>query len=111
EESGDGGLYNPATFSGRNLPMYLKEAVKRLVPPRLLNKTLLTFPWLYRMPVVSYESNLLSMNGLENLRSELDKVLNLAGDVIECGSSRCGTAVIMANHLRQRGVTSKKIYA
>jgi hypothetical protein len=40
----------------------------------------------------------------------LAKVINLEGDIIECGSSRCGTSILMANFLRSQGV-QKIIYA
>jgi hypothetical protein len=41
---------------------------------------------------------------------QLKNVLNLEGNIIECGSDRCGTSVIMAKYLKSNGV-SKRIYA
>jgi hypothetical protein len=37
-------------------------------------------------------------------------VLGLEGNIIECGSARCGASIIMAYHLRARGCT-KSVYA
>jgi Macrocin-O-methyltransferase (TylF) len=41
----------------------------------------------------------------------LDTVLHLEGNIIECGSARCGTIIIIASYLRSRGIATKKIYA
>jgi hypothetical protein len=87
----------------------LKVMLKRAVPQRLLNQALLTFPALYHSKLVNYETNM-GRSGLEDLISQLGQAINLPGDIVECGSSRCGASVIMANYCRRRGV-KKKIYA
>jgi hypothetical protein len=43
---------------------------------------------------------------MEKLRT----VLNEEGDIIECGSARCGTSTVIANYLRSRRII-KKVYA
>lgn len=83
--------------------------VKRAVPPSVLNNILLTFPSLYRTKLVNYETNM-AIHGLDDLLSQLQCVLELPGNIIECGSSRCGASVIMANYCRERGI-AKTIYA
>ena len=40
----------------------------------------------------------------------LENVLSIEGNIIECGSDRCGTGGIMANYLKKRGIC-KRIYA
>ena len=92
----------------RRLPWHLRRAVKLAVPSGLLNRTLLSAPFLYRLPFVNYESNL---NGVEVAR-----LLGLLGDgggegsiVVECGTSRGGTAVLMARRLRSLGSATKVV--
>jgi hypothetical protein len=81
-----------------------------LLPQSILNGLLLKFPFVYRMKFVNYESGLRDSGGLEDLMERLKGVINVNGDIIECGSDRCGTSVIMAKFLKSKGV-SKKIYA
>ena len=90
--------------------MNWKVAIKQKIPPFILNRFLLAFPFLYRTKLVNYETNLESNFGIEDLLSQLGFVLDVKGNIIECGSSRCGATVIMANYLRSRG-THKTIYA
>jgi hypothetical protein len=87
-----------------------KAAAKRAIPPTLLNNLLLTFPALYRTRIVRYETTLAAGHGIDDLVLQLEQVLLLEGEIIECGSSRCGASVIMANELHARGVR-KTIYA
>jgi hypothetical protein len=87
-----------------------KTKVKHAIPREVLNEVLLRFPALYRTKLVSYETNLQAMGGIYELLSQLETVLAVEGDIIECGSSRCGAGVIMANYLRTRRV-DKKILA
>jgi O-methyltransferase len=87
----------------------MKTILKRAIPPRLLNNALLAFPSLYRTRLVNYETNM-ATPGLDDLLSQLECALELPGDIIECGSSRCGASVIMANYCRTRGI-EKTIYA
>jgi hypothetical protein len=84
--------------------------VKRAIPPSLLNATLLRFPALYATPWVRYETNLIEDHGVEDLLDQLGRTLDVPGDIVECGSSRCGGSVLMARLLRHRGVT-KVIHA
>jgi hypothetical protein len=87
-----------------------KALIKHAIPPALLNRLLLAMPIFYRTRLINYESNLAANGGLEDLLAQLDMVLELDGDIIECGSSRCGTSLVMAEHLRSRG-RQRPIYA
>lgn len=86
----------------------LKTKVKHILPQRIQNGVLLTFPFLYRSKLIKYETNL--ENGIDELITQLDMVIKLDGSIIECGSTYCGTSIIMAKHLRSIHV-SKIIYA
>lgn len=86
----------------------LKAIVKHTVPQPLLNSVLLTFPFLYRTRLVKYETNLGS--GIDELLAHLGMVVSLDGDIIECGSTYCGTSIIMADYLCSKQV-HKVIYA
>lgn len=48
--------------------------------------------------------------GLKDVVGQLGTVLDVEGDVIECGSNRCGTSIIMAKYLKIMD-SDKKIYA
>ncbi|HNR44254.1 MAG TPA: TylF/MycF/NovP-related O-methyltransferase [Methanofastidiosum sp.] len=85
-----------------------------------LRRILLTFPFLYilgkylfelglRVPFINYESGL-SDNKINDLLFNLEKTIELKGNIIECGSYLCGTSIIMANYLIQKKV-NKIIYA
>lgn len=87
----------------------MRALIKWAIPANVLNNVLLTFPFLYRTKMVNYETNM-AAPGLDDLLSELDVVLDLPGNIIECGSSRCGGSIIMAEHCQARGV-KKTIYA
>jgi O-methyltransferase len=87
-----------------------KATIKQLIPPFVLNRTLLTFPFLYRTEMVNFETNISAGGGIDDLLSQLDLVLEMDGNIIECGSSRCGTSIIMANYLRAKGKV-KSVYA
>jgi hypothetical protein len=87
----------------------MKALMKQVIPEHVLNNILLTFPALYRTKLVNYETNM-AAPGLDDLLSELDLALDLPGNIIECGSSRCGGSIIMANHCAMRGV-KKTIFA
>jgi Macrocin-O-methyltransferase (TylF) len=89
--------------------MNWKATVKKSVPASVLNNTLLTFPFLYGTKIVNFETNLPS-HGVEDLLSQLKLVLHLEGDIIECGSSRCGATSLMAKLLKSKNV-NKVIYA
>ena len=61
------------------------------------------------MPIVNYESNL-DQRGLQDLLDLLGRAASLEGDTIECGSSRCGTSLIMAKYMRSLG-DQRLVYA
>jgi hypothetical protein len=88
----------------------LKVRLKHLFPPALINAILLRFPFLYRTKFVFYETNLITTGGIDELLAQMATVLNVKGEIIECGSSRCGASIIMANYLRAQQV-NKKILA
>ncbi|MCH8109083.1 MAG: class I SAM-dependent methyltransferase [Chloroflexi bacterium] len=92
------------------MPTSWKAKVKRLVPASVYNQAMLTLPFLYRTDLLSYETNLQDGRGIDDLLSQLAIVAKLPGDIVECGSSRCGASIIMANYLRAQGV-KKTIYA
>jgi hypothetical protein len=81
----------------------------RYTPQRILNNFLLLCPSLYRTGLVGYE-NYLGSEGINDLLTKLHTVLALNGDIIECGSARCGTSVVIGNFLRTVG-SNKKVYA
>ena len=87
-----------------------RAKVKHAVPPALLNALLLRFPSLYRTKLVCYETNLRSAGGIDELLAQMTTVMDVEGEIIECGSSRCGASIIMASYLRTRQV-NKKILA
>ncbi len=88
----------------------LKATIKKMIPPVFLNNLLLKFPALYKTRLVNYESNLQYNGGLEDLLSQLGFVTSIEGDVVECGSSRCGSSIIMANFLKSSQI-NKMVYA
>lgn len=90
--------------------MSLKIKIASHIPQPILNNVFLAFPFLYRMKFISYESYIAENNGLDDLLSYLDKVLHIEGDIIECGSGRCGSSIIVANYLKLRRI-NKKVYA
>jgi O-methyltransferase len=79
-----------------------RAAIKRLVPGSVLDQALLLAPWLYRTRLVNYETNL-DRGRVEVLLRHLHEASAVDGDVIECGSSRGGSAVIMARALSELG--------
>lgn len=87
-----------------------KASLKHTIPPVLLNSLLLRFPSLYRTKLVFYETNLRAAGGIDELLAQLATVLDVEGEIIECGSSRCGASIIMANYLHARQA-NKKILA
>jgi hypothetical protein len=87
-----------------------KVRLKHAIPPALLNALLLRLPFLYRTKLVFYETNLRAAGGIDELLAQMATVLDMEGEIIECGSSRCGASVIMANYFRSQQV-NKKILA
>lgn len=88
----------------------IKRRLKKAIPPKALNATLLRFPRLYSTSIVNYETNLTAQRGVEDLLSQLQLAVAVPGDIAECGSSRCGGTVLMAKRLEQLGVR-RQIYA
>lgn len=86
-----------------------RQHIKRLIPPTVLNEALLCLPYLYGVDLIRYETNL-RKSEIAELLSQLKEVMHLGGDIVECGSSRCGTSAIMARFLRSHRVR-KTIYA
>ncbi len=76
----------------------------------LINDLLLKFPSLYQTKFINYESQLGENNGMEDLLTNLNAVLDVEGNIIECGSYVCGTSLVIANYLRSSR-TNKKVYA
>jgi O-methyltransferase len=87
---------------GRCLPPPWRRRVKR--------ELFLCFPSLYAAPTIRYEQSLTCDDEVQALLSKLDATLGVPGDIIECGCFLCGTTILMARHLRQRGC-DKRIYA
>jgi O-methyltransferase len=86
----------------------LKQSVRHLIPQKIVNNILLALPFLYRNRLINYETNL--ENGIPELLAQLASTFDLEGDIIECGSSFCGTSAIMAKYLVDNHV-EKKIFA
>jgi hypothetical protein len=86
-----------------------KAVIKRRIPAQFLNTFLSSFPYFYRTSWVNYESNM-DEPGLLDLEECLREAAKIPGDLVECGSSRCGTSILMAQWLRQWKV-EKTIYA
>jgi hypothetical protein len=87
----------------------LKHKINHSIPVSVVNNLLLTYPWLYGTKLVNYESNL-NKRALAELLSHLEMVQHVEGNIIECGSARGGTTVIMAKFLQSQGI-HKVIYA
>lgn len=90
--------------------MNWKARVKHAIPPSVLNRLLLRFPALYGTSLVYYETTLQEQGGVRELLAQLGMVLRLPGHIIECGSSRCGASILMANFLREK-LVQKTIFA
>ena len=86
--------------------MRLQARLKRLLPARAYNGLMLKLSFLYAHPAVRFESNL-DEAGIADLKTLLDATNRLAGDVIECGSSRCGTSILIAEHVRTLARTKR----
>lgn len=88
--------------------MLLKARIAQKIPQSFLNYILLKFPILYKTKFVNYESYL--GDCIDELLEKLDSVMEIEGDLIECGSARCGSTAIMAKHMKKKTI-NKKIYA
>lgn len=88
----------------------MRQRTRPLLPQSVLNTILLRFPFIYTMKFVNYESGLRDNDGLKDLMQQLETILHIRGDIIECGSDRCGTSVILGKYLKTIDI-DKKIYA
>jgi O-methyltransferase len=86
----------------------LKAGLKSLAPTGVVKWALLTFPALYRTAFVNYETNIEAGGGLVDLIERLEEVRDMPGDMVECGSARCGTAVIAGKWIQK--VAVRKIW-
>jgi len=85
----------------------LKIAFK--VPFPIIDKILLSFPFLYKSSLVRYESGT-PLPQIKLLINAINETKDLPGNIIECGSNRCGTTSILANYLKSKNIM-KTIYA
>ena len=89
--------------------MSWKSKIKQNIPPVILNNVLLLLPFLYHTRLVNYETNI-PEKGIDDLLSQLELVLQLDGNIIECGISRGGASILMARKLIANNI-HKQIYA
>lgn len=79
---------------------------KRLVPDDLLNRMFLSAPILYRLPFINYESNLGEYE-VSFLLELVEETADLPGTIVECGTSRGGSTILMARHLAALGSATR----
>lgn len=84
--------------------MKWKARIRYTIPPSMLNSILLQFPFLYRTKLVYYETHLQADHGIDDLLTQLNLVIDIPGNIIECGSALCGTSIVMANYLHSKEV-------
>ena len=89
--------------------MNWRARAKAIIPPMLVDNALLKMPILYRTKLVNYEANM-GPEDLGALHEIIREVVKVDGDLIECGSSRCGSAAITALWLRDYGA-NRRIFA
>jgi len=85
-----------------------RSRIRRYFPRALYDGMLLHLPYLYRTPVIAYESHM--YDALDRLLEIATQIKNVEGDIIECGAARCGTSCLIGLHLRANRI-KKKIYA
>ena len=83
--------------------------IVKLLPVSFWDKIFLSFPMLYKTRIINFESYCGS-TAIKEILQNLDMTQNIEGNIIECGSARIGTSVIMANYLRSKKI-NKKIFA
>jgi hypothetical protein len=88
----------------------LKARIGRIIPQSILNCVLLKFPFLYRTSFVNYESYSIEGGGVDDLLQQLKMVSTLTGNIVECGSARCGSSILIAKFLHSNGI-QKKIFS
>jgi len=79
------------------------------IPNPILDTILITFPFLYKTKFVNFEAGTNEKQIGDLLKSIKDTTM-LEGDIIECGSNRCGTSTILALYLKSNKI-NKKIFA
>jgi len=90
----------------------VRELIIRLalkLPKGVLDNFLLSFPSMYKNNFINYESGV-APDDMKKLIDVIKEVKELPGDIIECGSNRCGTTAILANYLKSDRI-EKKIFA
>lgn len=85
----------------------LRLALK--LPTNVVDNFLLSFPSLYKTKFINYESGVADVD-LQNLLNGINETKQLSGNIIECGTYRCGTCSILASYLKSNSIM-KKIYA
>lgn len=83
--------------------MTLKASIAKRIPLPILNGMLLTFPFLYNLKSINYESYL-DESSIKELTVAIDNVKDISGEIIECGSARCGTSCILANYIKKHNL-------
>lgn len=86
----------------------MRGRVGKLIPQRITNRLLLSFPWLYKTRFVMYESYL--SGSIPLLKECVSKTEGVQGQIMELGCARCGTTAILADHLVAIN-SRRKIYA
>jgi len=86
----------------------LQVAIAKKFPQNWINSLLLTFPRLYKTRFIGYESYLTSSK--QEILDALSLTQLIEGNIVEFGSARCGTSVLMGDFLKQNEIP-KKIYA
>jgi hypothetical protein len=89
----------------------LRRVCFNAIPLNWLRKILLTFPFLYKMPLIEYESHLSPEDRIAVING-INEILQrgVDGDLIECGTAQCGTTAMMSNFLKKHG-SEKHLFA
>ena len=86
-----------------------KTKFRKHVPQALFNGLLLHLPYLYRTPLIAYESHL--YDAIDRLLEiALKETKDVKGNIIECGAERCGTSCLIAIHLKRNNI-ARKVFA
>jgi hypothetical protein len=79
------------------------------IPSNFIDQMLLSFSFLYKTKLFRYESGIPQVN-IDHLLQGIDEIKKLPGNIMECGSNRCGTTSILANYLKSKNI-EKKVFA
>jgi len=77
----------------------LKMAFK--IPFPIIDFILLSFPFLYKTNFVRYETGTREQH-IQLLIDAIHETKDLQGNIIECGSNRCGTTSILGLFLKSK---------